>query len=290
MNFPKFTRLPGAIAIDLDGTLLNSKTQLSERNRVALEKCIERGIPVIIATGRPQRSVNRLMGGELVNRCSVVSMNGALAIGKFPLSGYIKETLTEEMIRGIIDTSLKNDRHTRITIEIEGYEFATTLEGYDFAKKDSLDKETLWQRNSATPEMIIGLEDAIKRKPCKIALGNTDIFFLAEILSRQFGDVSSIVVSKFTSATSVPLLNITAKTATKTEALGRLLTPHGISLDDTMAIGDDLPDLEMLQACGIPVAMANAFPEVKAVCAYSTASNDEDGVAVVLEKMLEEAA
>ena len=290
MNFPKFTRLPGAIAIDLDGTLLNSKTQLSERNRVALEKCIERGIPVIIATGRPQRSVNRLMGGELVNRCSVVSMNGALAIGKFPLSGYIKETLTEEMIRGIIDTSLKNDRHTRITIEIEGYEFATTLEGYDFAKKDSLDKETLWQRNSATPEMVIGLEDAIKRKPCKIALGNTDIFFLAEILSRQFGDVSSIVVSKFTSATSVPLLNITAKTATKTEALGRLLTPHGISLDDTMAIGDDLPDLEMLQACGIPVAMANAFPEVKAVCAYSTASNDEDGVAVVLEKMLEEAA
>jgi hypothetical protein len=44
----------------------------------------------------------------------------------------------------------------------------------------------------------------------------------------------------------------------------------------------------MLQACGIPVAMANAFPEIKAVCAYETASNDEDGVAVVLEKMLED--
>ena len=111
----------------------------------------------------------------------------------------------------------------------------------------------------------------------------SDIFVLAEILDRQFGGVISIVASKFTNVTSVPLLNITAKTATKTEALGRLLTPHGISLDDTMAIGDDLPDLEMLQACGIPVAMANSFPEVKAACLYQTASDDEDGVAVVLE-------
>ena len=56
MNLPKFTKLPGAVAIDLDGTLLNSKTQLSERNRAALEKCIERGIPVIIATSRSERA------------------------------------------------------------------------------------------------------------------------------------------------------------------------------------------------------------------------------------------
>ena len=288
MNLPKFDKLPGAVAVDLDGTLLNSHTQLSERNRIALEKCIERGIPVIIATGRPMRSVKRLLGDELAHLCSLVVMNGALAAGNPPLSGTFRETLTEETVRGIINTVLKNDQHTRITIEIEGYEFATTLEGYDFTKKDSLDKKTLWQRNSATPDMVIGLEDAIKRKPCKIALGNTDIFVLAEILDRQFGGVISIVASKFTNVTSVPLLNITAKTATKTEALGRLLTPHGISLDDTMAIGDDLPDLEMLQACGIPVAMANSFPEVKAACLYQTASDDEDGVAVVLEKMLSE--
>jgi len=55
-----------------------------------------------------------------------------------------------------------------------------------------------------------------------------------------------------------------------------------------IVFGDDLPDLDMLRACGIPVAMANAYPEIKAVCAYETAGNDEDGVAVVLEKMLDE--
>jgi Cof subfamily protein (haloacid dehalogenase superfamily) len=288
MNLPEFAKLPGAIAIDLDGTLLNSKNRLSERNHNALEKCILRGIPVIIATGRPLRSVHRLMGDELTDRCSLVSMNGALAIGIFPLSGYIKEALTEEMIRGIIDTALKNDQHTRITIEIEGYEFATTLEGYDFAKKDSLDKETLWQLNSATPDMVVPLDEAIKRNPCKIALGRTDIVRLAEILEKQFGSELSIICSDITGIRANPLLNITVKTATKTEALRRLLTQHGITLTDVLAFGDDLPDLEMLQACGIPVAMANASLEVKADCLYHTAGNDEDGVAVVLEKMLGE--
>jgi hypothetical protein len=288
MNFPTFNKLPGAIAIDLDGILLNSRTQLSERNRNALEKCIERRIPIIIATSRPARIFNRVFPQNLAVYCSLVIMNGAIAIGRSPLSGQIKQILPEKTLRSIIDTAREYDPYTRITIEIDGYDFGTNLEGYDFTRKGSLDKETIWQRNSATPEMVIAVEEAIKRNPCKIALVNTKIFPLAKILESQFGESISIVISKFTNGTSVPMLNITAKTATKPEALKSLLTPHGISLDDVMAFGDDLPDLEMLQVCGIPVAMANSFPEIEAVCAYHTTSNDEDGVAIVLEKMLEE--
>jgi Cof subfamily protein (haloacid dehalogenase superfamily) len=286
MNLPIFTKLPGAIAIDLDGTLLNSHTQLSERNRIALEKCIERGIPIIIATSRPVRIFNRIFPQKLAGCCSLVIMNGAMAIGRTPLSGQVTQILTENTIRGIISAAQEHDLHTRITIEIDGYDFATNLEGYDFMEKGSLDKETLWQRHAATPEMVIAVEEAIKRKPCKISLGRTDILKLAEILEKQFGSELSIICSDITGTVRTPLLNVTAKTATKPRALKSLLTPHGISLDDVMAIGDDLPDLEMLQACGISMAMANAFPEIKAVCDYNTCSNDEDGVAIVLEKML----
>ena len=286
MNLPQFAKLPSAVAIDLDGTLLNSKTQLSERNRIALEKCMERGIPIIIATSRPARIFDRIFPSELAVRCSLVIMNGAIAIGRTPLSGRITQILPENMIRGIISTAREYDSHTRITIEIDGYDFATNLEGYDFTEKGSLNKETLWQRNSATPEMVIPLEETIKRNPCKIALGRTDIVRLAEILEKQFGSELSIICSDITGTVRTPLLNITVKTATKPGALKSLLTPHRISLDDVMAIGDDLPDMEMLQACGMPVAMANAIPEIKAVCDYHTSSNDEDGVAIVLEKML----
>ena len=279
MNLPNFDRLPGAIAIDLDGTLLNSHTQLSDRNRLALEKCIEHGIPVIIATSRAERSVCRLVGNELANRCSRVMLNGAFAIGKSPLSGRIKQTLPEKTIRNIITVAQQYDSQTRVTIEIEGFEFGTNWQW---------DKETLWLRNSATPEMVCSLDEAISKNPCKIALGNTNIFPLAEILEEQFGKDISIIGTKFVSALANPLLNITTKNATKPEALKKLLTPHGILLSETMAFGDDLPDLEMLQACGISVAMANAIPEIKAVAKYETASNDEDGVAIILEQMLAE--
>ena len=83
MNLPKFTKLPGAVAIDLDGTLLNSKTQLSERNRAALEKCIERGIPVIIATSRSERGTRRVIGNDLSDACSLVMANGAMPRAEF---------------------------------------------------------------------------------------------------------------------------------------------------------------------------------------------------------------
>ena len=273
MNIPEFKTIPRAVAIDLDGTLLNSQTQLSERNRHTLEPCITHGIPVIIATSRPIRIFNRIFPQELRQKCSYIVMNGALAKGNPPLSGYFKETLPPNIMKDIIDCAKSFDPNVRITIEIEGFEFGTNRQW---------DPAILWQRNSATPDMVLTLEEALRRKPCKVALGNTDIFRLGEQLNRKFGDSISVVAAKI----SNPLLNVTAKTATKPDALRRLLNPHSISLNDVLAFGDDLPDLDMLQACGMSVAMANAFPEVKAVCKYETASNDEDGVALVLEKLL----
>jgi Cof subfamily protein (haloacid dehalogenase superfamily) len=277
MNLPEFTKLPGAIAIDLDGTLLNSHSQLSDRNRLALEKCIELGIPIIIATSRPARIFKRIFPPELAEKCSLIIMNGALAVGKSPLNGRIKQTLPEKTIRDIVTVAQQYDPQVRITIEIEGFEFGTNWQG---------DKEILWLRNSATPDMVCSLDEAIVKNPCKIALGNIDIFPLAEILEEQFGKDISIIGAKYVSALANPILNITAKNATKPESLKSLLTPYGVSLHDVMAFGDDLPDLEMLQACGISVAMANAIPEIKSAAQYETASNDDDGVAVVLELML----
>ena len=200
-------------------------------------------------------------------------MNGAVARGNPPLYGQYKEPLSDNVIRSIVDYAKIFDPQVHIVMEIEGYEF-----GVNWA----LDYSMLWQINSATPDMVLTLEGALKRNPCKVALGNTDIFRLGEQLNRKFGDSISVVAAKI----SNPLLNVTAKIATKPNALRKLLEPQGISLSEVLAFGDDLPDLDMLQACGIPVAMANAFPEVKTVCKYQTASNDEDGVALVLEKLL----
>jgi len=279
MKLPDFKIPPRAIAIDLDGTLLNNRTELSESNRRALERCIDAGIPVIIATSRPARIFDRIFPRDLAQKCSYVLMNGALAKGNPPLSGTYQQALGTELTEDIVTCALRLDPSVRITIEIDGYEFGTNWYG-------TVDPETLWRRNSATPDMLLTLQEAITRNPCKVALGNTDIFTLAERVEHEFGSSLSIVGAKFTNVLSTPILNITHKNATKPAAIQNLLEPHAVSLSDVLAFGDDLPDLDMLRACGTAVAMANAFPEVKAICAYETASNDEDGVALVLERML----
>jgi Cof subfamily protein (haloacid dehalogenase superfamily) len=277
MDLPDFKNPPKAIAVDLDGTLLNSKTELSARNHKALEKCISAGIPVIIATSRPARIFNRIFPWDLAAACSLIIMNGAIAIGKGPLSGYFKEDFPEGIVQNIIDNAMKSSPGVRITIELDGYDFGINW-------FNILDRNVLWQRNSATIDMVLTIEEALKRQPSKIALGGAGIDFLelAETLRAASGSSLSIVPSLIGN----PMLNITSAQATKSIALRKLLDPAGIALDAVLAFGDDYPDIGMLRDCGIPVAMANAFPEVKEVCPYLTSSNDEDGVAQVLEKFV----
>lgn len=274
VNLPSFEKCR-AVAIDLDGTLLDSKANLSARSRTALEQCISDGLAVIIATSRPARIFNRIFPKDLAIGCSWAIMNGAIAKGNPPLSGYFKETIPEEITRSIIDLALKFNSSIRLTLELEGYEFGANW---------TADSATLWQRNSATPEMVLSVEEAIMRQPCKIALGGLgiDILKLSDKLTHSFGDTISIVPS----LSGNPLLNITNPQGSKPSALRKLLTPVGIMLKDVIAFGDDLPDIEMLKTCGISVAVGNAFPEVKSICKYQTLTNDNDGVAIVLEKII----
>jgi len=166
----------------------------------------------------------------------------------------------------------------RITVELEGYEFGTNL---------LREPASLWEVNSATPDMQLPLEDALKRTPTKIAAGD---------LSRNISHVTAALIENFDDDISaIPanentFLNITSKKATKPNALRRLLGTQRERLENVVAFGDDYPDLDMLQTCGISIAVANAIPEVKSVARYLTASNDDDGVAVALEKMLESLA
>lgn len=272
---PDFKKQPGAIVLDIDGTLLNSKSKLSVRNFNAINRCLAAGIPVVIATSRPARAVRRLLGMGLMNACSLVMQNGAIGIGNPPLSGQIKEVIPRKIVLDLIGAVKEMEPEIRITLELEGEAFGTN---------NPRDPESLWEINSATPDMQLTLEDALKGAVTKIAIGGLDreISHVANAILNRYGDSLSVV-----GEARKTFFNITGKTATKANTLRRLLKSKTISMESVLAIGDDLTDYDMLSACGMPVAMGNAAPEIKAICKYSTASNDEDGVAVVLERILE---
>ena len=132
-------------------------------------------------------------------------------------------------------------------------------------------------------DVSASLEAALPDNPTKIAAGGLgrDLSEVASAITQRFSDSVSVVP-----ANEMTFLNITGIKASKPEALRRILGSKQLSLDNVMAFGDDIPDIDMLAACGIPIAVANAVPEVKAVTDYHTESNDKDGVAVALEKML----
>ena len=131
--------------------------------------------------------------------------------------------------------------------------------------------------------MLLSIEEAIAKQPSKIVIGGigNDILPLMDILKADMYDSVSIVPA----LTWQPILNITRSGVNKASAIRKLISPAGRSLENVVAFGDDLPDMDMMLECGIPVAMGNALPELKVACQYCTVSNEEDGVAIVLERI-----
>jgi Cof subfamily protein (haloacid dehalogenase superfamily) len=274
-KLPPFEKLAGAVAVDLDGTLFNNRTEVSERNRKALESCLRAGLPVIIATSRAERSVRRRFETALYERLSVVLSNGAIARGVPPLEGNVDIAIPKQTAVETIRVIRDLEPEAQVTVEIRGWEFGMNRRP---------DARTLWEINSATPEMLLSVEEAIERGPHKIAVGGLprDLKGLAGVLSAEFRGQIEVVPGN-----DGTFLNIIGKGVSKSGALAALLSSRGISLSDVLAFGDDSPDLDLLANCGYPVAMANASPDIKKAAKYETVSNEEDGVALVLEKMLE---
>lgn len=274
LNLPSFDKPPCAIAVDLDGTLLNSQARVSERTYRDVIACIKHNMPVVIATSRPARTLRRAIGEKLIEKCSLIFMNGAFAVAAPPLSGHVRETIEPSLAKEIADLAIGVEPKIRITIEVEGYWFSTNI---------PRDPDELWRVNAATPDMQLPLDAALADKPAKIAVGglNRDLSHVASAISRRFNTEVSLVLAEGNT-----FLNITSSKATKPHTLKQLLDTRQISLADVVAFGDDIPDLDMLAACGISVAMSNSVPKLKAVCRYQTASNDDDGVAIVLERIL----
>jgi hydroxymethylpyrimidine pyrophosphatase-like HAD family hydrolase len=162
-----------------------------------------------------------------------------------------------------------------MTIELDGRCFAVSHEG---------DANELWAFNAATPDMIVTLDAVLAGTPSKVSvngLGN-DLTPIIEALRAALDGGSAVIP-----AVDNSFINVHHMEATKSRGVAALAGPHGIALSEVLSFGDDYPDLDLVQKTGWPVAVSNAIPEVRATARYLTASNDEDGVAIVLEDFLD---
>jgi len=281
---------PRLIAIDVDGTLLPTNSQtISDRNAKALRAAQEAGITVAIATGRrPAYTVPLLEGLGLRADTPLIASNGAVLS---TLGG------------GVIDRCHMESRVARGLCGVLR-RFGTVVFTFDRPGRGELVLEDLDHAHGRIAMWVETNRNAIEVvKPLELALVDGDdtiqgmaagsIFEMKEaekaLKASEWAAECEAVRTEYP-ARDISILDLLPPGVSKGWALERLAALLGVDRNETMAIGDNWNDADMLDWAGQGVVMANAAQELRALAKTrgwkQAPSNDDDGVAVVLERTL----
>ena len=259
------------IAIDLDGTLLNSQHKLTERNEKAIQAARAQSIQVILATGKTRGSAV-----SIIDRLNLdtpgIYVQGLVTHN---VDGSIRHqaTLKPEVARRVI--TFAEDRGFSL-IAYSGTEI--------YVRQRNKDTDLLLDYSEVNPQVVGPLQNLLGKTPInKIAAvhraDSRRITALRWQLEMQLDNAGRLVQA------GVPtMLEVLPPGGSKGTALKALLKELSIPASQVMAIGDGENDLEMIRQAGIGVAVGNASQSVKDAANHLVASNDDDGVAEAIEK------
>ncbi len=261
------------IALDMDGTLLNEEKKISKANYEAIQQAKKRGKKVILATGRPLLGIKKFLESlHLISEEDyVVAFNGAL----------VQNTKNGKVI-------------SKTTLHLNDYK-----ELYKLSKELHVNIHALTESTVITPRnsKYTQLEGSLNDIPIKeIPIEAVDeketivkVMFVdaPEILEEVIQKIPQEIKDKYTVVRSAPFfLEFLDKSVNKGTGVHAIVKELGLSPQEVICVGDAGNDVDMIRYAGLGVAMGNAFDEVKAVANYVTSSNEEDGVAYVIQKFM----
>ena len=255
------------IALDLDGTLLNSTEEVSPRNRRAIRAALEAGVRIVLVTGRGVDTPIRI-SRELNLNLPVICCHGALTkdFGANKTLGHIPVPL--QYAKPMIEFAEAND----LSIAIYSEELFYRLEGSKVYMADMTGPA--WKEVRSFSEIMHTAPTFIR------FLGNESV----EAMRKEFGDLP--LHFKYETWLDFVECAVTSREAGKQQALARLCADFQIVSKNVLAIGDSRNDVPMMRWAGTGVAMGNALPEVREAVRYVTQTNDEDGVAAAIERFV----
>ncbi len=270
------------IALDLDGTLLDSQKRLSDRNREVLLRCAQQGIEIVPCTGRIWMGVPEFIR-SLPGVHYAITVNGAVV---------------EDVARHQVLDEKKLSNATAIELMELAQQFHTMYDVYiggkGYGEKRFLDHMGDYGAPTSLQRMILDtrqpvqdLVGYVRQRACPVEKINC--FFgdqeVKTCMKAELAKRDDIIVS----ASFPSNIEINALGATKGDGIARLAAHLGISQSQTMGFGDGENDITMMETAGIGIAMGNGMAVVKACADYVTGTNDEDGVAAALEHFILEA-
>lgn len=280
------------IALDLDGTLLTSRGEVSEGNRQAIALARERGVRVALVTGRRFRDA-RPLALHLGLDVPVISHNGALTKHARTLETVAVSLLPLEAAHDVVRIGRACGMEALVRDDPEG----KGLLVYDYLSdgNKALAKYIAWSRRvhgdeeaEETIRRVASLPDYLDHPPIHITYsGNVEqIQSLGESIKCELQErvkVFSTVYPKQDFA----LLDVLHPEASKGIGVAAAAAEYGIEREEVMAAGDNFNDLEMLHYAGTPVIMGNADAPLRSIAGFhTTATNDEDGVARAIERFV----
>lgn len=257
------------IAIDVDGTLLNEKNEITQKTRNAVKLCKEKDVMVCISSGRP------VQGIEYINKSldldsAFIAYNGAMVADNKRNIIYEKKLCAESAGKVI---ELGEKYNTTIVVWLDNILYTNKI------NERVKDYEKISNVNAKVPNDMFSV---IKNGVTKI-LWSDEVPVINDYLSH----VGRFLPEDINFHTSRPyFLEFVDKNASKGIALNKLRIYYGIKQEEIVAIGDGFNDISMLEYAGLGVAMDNAPTAVKEKADYITLSNDEDGVSHVIEKYI----
>lgn len=270
------------LAIDIDGTLLDSRFELSPANREAVVAAHCRGAEVVLVTGRRFTFAQPIVA-QFPIELTVIASNGALVKSKSGVT-LARQLLPRQPARAVLAAAGQFRERALLLFDREGMGQIVT-ERLDPAHAPVTG---YFERNRRYLLQVQALEDALTEDPIQVLfVGAVTPMRELEQQLRQAPCAAAISVARAEyPQRDLTLLDVLDRGCHKGAALARWAAARGIRAEETMAIGDNWNDREMLQFAGLPVLMGNSSEELKQTGWAVTASNDANGVAAAIEKYL----
>lgn len=262
------------IAVDIDGTLTNTKKEITPRTRFALLEAQAKGKRVILASGRHPIGLYPIAQDLMLDRYGgyIMSFNGGKIISCDTDTTVVSKPFPREYLSDIVGV-LKDSNITVITFDDKKIYADAKVNDYTYIERDVIKAEMV---------VVEDFVSAVKFDFNKILLAGEPLELdrYQAILTKRYDGLLDICKS------APYFLEIMPFGISKGSMLPRLLEKIGVKREELIAFGDNYNDLTMIGYAGMGVAMGNAETPVKRIANYVCETNDEDGVAKTIEKMI----
>ena len=270
------------LAIDIDGTLLDSRGRLPDAHKEALAEASARGVAIALVTGRSFHFTHHVT--DAVDLPLTLIVNNGAVVKRPDGTTLMRHMLPRDTARRVLEGISGFDDSVALVFDRDD-ERQIVFEHMDWTHPN---RKGYYERNKAYIAAASPLVHAIDEDPIQVMFNGSvaPMRALASALrALPAADRFSVALTEY-EPRDFSLLDVNGAGCTKGSALSRWAGANGFARDEVMAVGDNLNDVTMLEFAGTAVVMGNAAPELKALGFQVTGTNDEDGLATAIRASL----